>query len=73
MRTESEARKLWCPMARVAIQPGPTSNDFDPDYDPCCIASACMWWEWGAEREFLNANGDADSERVGYCGKMGQP
>ena len=55
MHSEEEARKLWCPMARVAahFNEGMKNNvafNRDPDGDPrastYCIASQCMMWQW---------------------------
>ncbi len=38
MKTEAEARKLWCPMVRTGEPPTNTAAR--------CIASRCMMWEW---------------------------
>lgn len=52
MKTEEEARKLWCPMARTYI----TCDDNEvtvnrtyagkPEEGAHCIASDCMMWRW---------------------------
>ncbi len=76
--TEEDAKKRWCPMARVTtmrygkgyviggnrdVSLLVPPNSFDPDTDITkCIASACMMW-----REEL------DVEKNGYCGLGGKP
>lgn len=55
MHTVEEARKLWCPMARVAAHfqwdfRNNVSFNRDPDgltKQAYCIASDCMMWRWG--------------------------
>jgi hypothetical protein len=48
--TEKEAKKKWCPYARVA---GAENRAFlkkdaaTPSGDCCCITSLCMAWRWG--------------------------
>jgi hypothetical protein len=58
--TEEEAKKKWCPMARVSMIPNGASialasnrdisllvppNSFDPNTDVTkCLASGCMMW-----------------------------
>lgn len=53
MHTESEARKLWCPMVRFTpiinsgiIIPGDRKRTEDGKIDDSCIASSCMMWQW---------------------------
>jgi hypothetical protein len=74
-RTETEARKLWCPMARVLSMDGPE--------DHSVAAAANRWWFWSKETRKTTANKNpsscrciafecalwqrADDER-GYCG-----
>ena len=73
LKTEAEARKLWCPFARVATLP-PSRDDglqcaVNRSRRPnselpkhcLCIASACMAWEWS----LLTAN-----KGKGYCTAM---
>lgn len=53
--TEDEARKKWCPMARLSnqnfggswnrAQREPGEHD-DVSWMPRCIASDCMAWRW---------------------------
>jgi hypothetical protein len=64
--TEEEAKKLWCPAARVATTFGPANRIDHLSYTPDlgentrCIASGCMKWEWVTTRE--------DGANVGRCG-----
>ena len=49
MHTTDEARKLWCPWARVLEgQPpgGAGVNRAGPEAGFYCIASDCMAWRW---------------------------
>lgn len=74
--TENEARKRWCPHARVALKTGMAANrsgakaaGLNPDdksygnvYDETrCLASDCMMWEWLGPRTPSKAS-------RGYCG-----
>lgn len=70
--TEDEARKKWCPQARVWDTQAeglaaPTHNrveiDFNSWWSPpsaSCVASACMAWR-------------TTSSQHGYCGLAGRP
>jgi hypothetical protein len=72
--TEEEARKKWCPMARVEEHSVVASNRERLFYQgdnkgwsspaglpACrCIASSCMAWRW-------------DSRTTGFCGLAGRP
>ncbi len=67
MHTESDARKLWCPYARVIIRPVQTVQDHTVIQLDCiagnrlegtklasgtnCIASDCALWEWQPDRD----------------------
>ena len=71
--TESDAKKLWCPMARAALTEGMAANRTasmgtgayaDITGLTRCIASQCMAWRWRR----LNTGPDE-----GYCGLAGQP
>jgi hypothetical protein len=72
--TEEEARKKWCPFARVLITGGDdenitmTSANRIPYHSSkgaeSCIASECMAWRY-------NKN-NVDDDR-GYCGLVGKP
>lgn len=76
LRTEDEARKAWCPLARqlVTIESkggetvGPiqnaSANRFMGDAASVCIASECMAWRWG--------DGPLGHPQ-GYCGAFGRP
>lgn len=76
--TEEQAKKLWCPMARVARR-----EDLDRDRGPTvivggcntdalggnripascrCVASQCAMWRWA----------ESYPEDRGYCGLAGQ-
>ena len=50
MHTEDDARKLWCPMARVNTDQGNTYYDNRSDLvngpTTLCIASVCAMWRW---------------------------
>jgi len=71
-RTEDEARKAWCPMARAGYD-GLSVNRGDnakPDRDCVCIASQCMAWRWRFETAASRA---AAGGRQGYCGAFARP
>lgn len=57
MKTEAEARDIWCPFTRVGEQAsGATENRPDGSYN--CIASGCMAWRWQplqADQPFMDA------------------
>jgi hypothetical protein len=72
--TEEEAKKMWCPMARVELYNAFAANRERLVYrgdgrgfttpkglDACrCIASDCMMWR-------------KDSQTTGFCGLAGRP
>lgn len=73
--TEDEAKKKWCPFARLAISNRPNTPSLnrilDVD-DPSiienltkCIGSDCMAWR--VERTYSNGRQDC------YCGLAGKP
>ena len=77
--TESDARKRWCPMVRLAYDTvsanrfvnDPRSGMTTPDADCCCIASSCMMWKWVQTPEqaaFVNAQANAGQVENGHCG-----
>jgi hypothetical protein len=76
MYSEDEARKLWCPMARVAVDEASANRDIDDTttfISGCrCIASKCAMWRWGYERMFPGPNGDDVIIQTGYCGLAGK-
>lgn len=61
MQTEAEARKLWCPMARVlvvtdqagAVKSSTAANIFDKGEISLCLASNCAMWRWGRARTHI--------------------
>src|SRR5215471_17188156 len=62
--TESEAKKLWCPMARVVSDDGGSYNRVSmsdvkllPD-SARCVASQCMMWQWDFSSQPDNQNAD---------------
>lgn len=71
--TEDEAKKRWCPEARVGSPHATARNRMDGDSHALltgsrCMASQCMAWRW-------DYNGPTfDGSPVnGYCGKAGRP
>ncbi len=81
--TEEEAKKKWCPMARVHIvenedyyhnrtATGPAVNKGTAKAN--CIASACMMWRWeGREAPAGSVFENEKSTVYGYCGLAGKP
>ena len=82
MMTEDEARKKWCPAARVVAE-GRTQRS--PPHNRAvvgdkvinlprgcdCIASDCMWWRWDDPAN-LHEGFDDPEKRTGYCGIAAQ-
>jgi len=67
-KTEEQARKMWCPMARCSASIGgeeaPASNRYvhesiNNPKECRCIASACAMWRWWDDQH-------------GYCGLGGR-
>ena len=89
MKTEEEARKCWCPMARVNFEGAEGSAGWNrlsqsTSVQPqtYCIASECMAWRegggsWKGEKGGSYAERpthvEAKYEPVGYCGLAGKP
>lgn len=75
MHTEEQAKALWCPHGRIALEvTGATINDPSllggaqgADYACACIASRCAMWRW-ADPASRFSNG----ERKGCCGLAGK-
>lgn len=67
--TEEEAKKRWCPMARVNAGPGFNRNSVgEPSRSALCIASECMAW-----RKDQNSEYDTQGNLRGFCGLSGNP
>ena len=67
--TEDEAKKRWCPDARVELA---ASNRIPSDSlvkmpGTLCMGSQCMAWRW--DRTFVTPV----EPTVGYCGRAGRP
>ena len=72
LRTEDEARKCWCPFVKLHMNPNTEARGFavssrgnvmmeDEDRDDVsisrCLASGCMAWREGPERNWIVAEG----------------
>ena len=71
--TEDEARKKWCPFAR--IHGGYASFNrskirLENIPQSLCIASDCMMWRWG-DIKYEGPTGEGIQH--GYCGLAGKP
>jgi len=58
--TEDEAKKKWCPMYRVSVEPNGSADNrgkYDTVNNYRCLASFCMAWQW-----------DVVHPNYGYCG-----
>ena len=70
--TEKEAKKKWCPFARVGDDDGVTYNRWRPLWGDkpfkttACIGSRCMAWRWT-----VSSRDTPTSE--GHCGLAGRP
>ena len=74
--TEKEAKKLWCPAARVSDaglgNRYPMVDDLASGMAFArCIARGCMYWRWGDEKKQVLPRDD--EHRRGYCGVAGLP
>ena len=57
--TEDEAKKKWCPMYRVSVEPNGSADNrgnIDTVDNYRCLASFCMAWQWDGVPNY------------GYCG-----
>jgi hypothetical protein len=69
--SEADARKKWCPLARVNTNNGCATNRYADEkagkdgrpYNSMCIGSECMAWQQSP----IRSDGDA-----GYCGLAAQ-
>ena len=82
MKTEEDAKELWCPYSRVGEQAsGAAENRPDGSYN--CIASQCAAWRWEMLFEPIEETSISDKlseQRVrrvrgkhGWCGLAGKP
>lgn len=78
--TEEDARKKWCPMARIGLVHGMAVNkhaaDKGVDEDTRCLASDCMMWRATDNECLPQAPSDASAptcKSAGYCGLAGKP
>ncbi len=73
MKTEKEAKELWCPhIRRAEIKGYEFFNDgnarvVSTNNGTLCIASRCMMWRWDHNKL---VTGDY---REGFCGLGGKP
>lgn len=79
MVTEDEARKKWCPHARLTSPSGDSRSwnrvmRATPGFEdyPHCIASECMAWRWDDRFEGAPAQWVGYSDTHGYCGLAGK-
>ena len=74
--TDEEAKKKWCPMARVFIddyrnyQKTSGASGYGRQY---CIASDCMMWRCYQRGTMVNGKYDETYPVRGYCGLGGKP
>lgn len=68
--TEEEAKKKWCPFARLG-EVGATYNRCGFHAGLNCIASDCMAWVF----EYSKPTGTTHGGKIigGYCGLAGKP
>ena len=68
--TETDAKKRWCPMVRVA---------YDANHKPedrkriSCIGPDCMLWRWTPVPRGSEGAKAGRSGADGYCGIAGKP
>jgi hypothetical protein len=71
MKTEAEAKKLWCPHARYG---GGGDENLGNDYQMTnnigakCVASRCMMWRWEVYTSLVEG-----MYREGFCGLACKP
>jgi hypothetical protein len=70
LRTEEEARKCWCPFARVGSETtgaGGLNRDYQTGSvgKADCIASECMAWRWEPDSP------KPIEQHRGFCGVAG--
>lgn len=68
--TEAEARKKWCPFAKIKNGMNRYSDVVGDAKELHCIGSDCMAW-----REFqpVHKNNEEAPQKVTYCGLVGKP
>ena len=86
MHSEEEARKKWCPFARVAGVVDGTSTQGSVSFNrrapfpqkqgeiTNCIARDCMAWRFSAVRIVpIPGTGNTRTVSLGYCGLATEP
>ena len=77
MKIEEEARKCWCPFARLTGTDNQDSgNRLGKEWGSVfCIASECMAWRWIIDDGMINeaGHGRTSAPEYGYCGLAGKP
>ena len=72
MMTETEAKLLWCPMARFAFIPtahgGEAATSASHNVGAKCIASACALWCWDDDEHGICRQGGTGQPYRGCCG-----
>lgn len=71
MRTEADARELWCPFSRAEVNRGKAVSGAE---HVRCIASDCAAWRWAYRFEHVETGEGIHFEpKQGYCGLAGRP
>lgn len=75
--TEDEAKKRWCPFARLynMNRAHEMVSAPEPEWPAqcACIASACMAWRWTDPLYQNPALAELNKDRNGHCGLAGKP
>lgn len=88
VKTEEQARELWCPMVRIARREDTGARDetlsvvggcntdalgrLRVPHSCRCIASECSMWRW-YDGQLHYPQKDPPEPRRGYCGLAGRP
>ncbi len=70
MMTETEAKLLWCPMARFAFAStgGGSEAIVTNNHGATCIASACALWCWDDDEHGICRQAGTGQPYRGCCG-----